>query len=150
MALRNARLSLFELCSPNGDFARPNKPLFSPSEHVGDRTAERSCSVFSKHVSRVWVHDLGDDSSKSASKRHDGFPKIQTHAITWRGVAFVSGLVRLVLCKILARWVYQNTNARDDMTRRCFVSDWCVWFFVKYWQDGFTKSFLAIFQRCEY
>ncbi len=22
---------------------------------------------------------------------------------------------------------------------RCFFSDWCVWFFVKYLQDGFTK-----------
>jgi hypothetical protein len=31
----------------------------------------------------------------------------------------------------------QNTNARDVM--RCFVSDWRVWFFVKYWQDGFTE-----------
>ncbi len=33
----------------------------------------------------------------------------------------------------------QNTNARDDTTMRCFFSDWCVWFFVKYLQDGFTK-----------
>ncbi len=27
----------------------------------------------------------------------------------------------LLLCKIFARWVYQNTNARNDMTMRCFV-----------------------------
>ncbi len=51
----------------------------------------------------------------------DGFTKIQTHAMTWRCVAFVFGLVRLVLGKILfARWVYKNTNARNDMTMRCF------------------------------
>jgi hypothetical protein len=49
------------------------------------------------------------------------------------------GLVRLVLCKIFARWVYKNTNAHDDTTLRSFVSDLCVWFFVKYLQDGFTK-----------
>jgi hypothetical protein len=26
-----------------------------------------------------------------------------------------------VFCKIFARWVYKNTNARDDMTMRWFV-----------------------------
>jgi hypothetical protein len=30
------------------------------------------------------------------------------------------GLVRLNLSKLFARWVYKNTNARDDMTMRCF------------------------------
>ncbi len=49
------------------------------------------------------------------------------------------GLVRLVLCKIFARWVYNNTNARSDTTMHCLLSDWCVWYFVKYLQDGFTK-----------
>ncbi len=33
----------------------------------------------------------------------------------------------------------RNTNAHDYTTMRCFVSDWFVWFFVKYLQDGFTK-----------
>ncbi len=62
----------------------------------------------------------------------DGFTKIQTHAMTRWCVAFF-GLVRLVLCKILARWVYKiQTHA---MWLRCFFSDWRVWFFVKYWQD---------------
>ncbi len=28
--------------------------------------------------------------------------------------------MRLYLCKIFARWVYKNTNARDDTTMRCF------------------------------
>ncbi len=41
----------------------------------------------------------------------DGFTKIQTHAMTWRCVAFF-GWVRLYLCKIFARWVYNNTNTR--------------------------------------
>jgi hypothetical protein len=31
-----------------------------------------------------------------------------------------TGLVRLFLGKIFARWVYKNTNARDDTTMRCF------------------------------
>jgi len=30
----------------------------------------------------------------------------------------------LYLCKIFARWVYKNTNARDDMTMRCFFFGW--------------------------
>jgi hypothetical protein len=30
--------------------------------------------------------------------------------------------MRLHLCEILARWVYKNTNARDDTTMRCFCS----------------------------
>ncbi len=67
-----------------------------------------------------------------------GFTKIQTHAMTWRGVAFC-GLVRLYRGKIFARWVYKNTNARNDMTMRCVLSDWCVCIGVKYLQDGFTK-----------
>jgi hypothetical protein len=28
--------------------------------------------------------------------------------------------MRLYRCKIFARWVYKHTNARDDMTMRCF------------------------------
>ncbi len=32
----------------------------------------------------------------------------------------VFGLVRLYIGKIFARWVYKNTNARNDMTMRCF------------------------------
>jgi hypothetical protein len=32
----------------------------------------------------------------------------------------VFGLVRLCLCKIFARRVYKNTNARNDMTMRFF------------------------------
>jgi hypothetical protein len=35
--------------------------------------------------------------------------------------------MRLVLCKIVARWVYNNTNARDDMTMRWFFSDEWHW-----------------------
>ncbi len=39
----------------------------------------------------------------------------------WRCVALFFGLVRLYRGKIFARWVYNNTNARDDTTMRCFV-----------------------------
>ncbi len=54
---------------------------------------------------------------------------------------FSSGWMRLYRGKIFARWVYRNTNARDDMTTmRCFfLLDGCVCIGVKYLQDGFTK-----------
>jgi hypothetical protein len=45
--------------------------------------------------------------------------------------------MRLYRGKIFARWVYKNTNARDDMTT--FLLDGCVCIGVKYLQDGFTK-----------
>jgi hypothetical protein len=49
-----------------------------------------------------------------------GFTPIQTHAMTWRRcVAFFFGMMRLYRGKIFARWVYKDTNARDDMTMRC-------------------------------
>ncbi len=64
----------------------------------------------------------------------DGFTQIQTHAMTRRRC------VALFRIGAFARLVYQNTNARDDTTTmRCFVSDWCVCFLVKYLPDGFTK-----------
>ena len=67
----------------------------------------------------------------------DGFTIIQTHEMTRRCVAFFKAM-RLYLCKIFARWVYKNTNARNDATMRCFfVRIVCI--FVKYLQDGFTK-----------
>jgi hypothetical protein len=49
------------------------------------------------------------------------------------------GSMRLYRGKIVARWVYKDTNARDDMTMRCFFLDGCVCIGVNYWQDGFTK-----------
>ncbi len=69
----------------------------------------------------------------------DGFTKIQTHAMTHDDALRCVGWMRLYRGKIFARWVYPYTNARDDMTMRCFVSDGCVCIFVKYLQDGFTK-----------
>ncbi len=70
----------------------------------------------------------------------DGCTKIQTHAMTWRCVAFFHGWLRLYRGKIFARWVYPYTNARDDMTTmRCFFLDGCVCILVKYLQDGCTK-----------
>ncbi len=69
----------------------------------------------------------------------DGFTKIQTPAMTWRGVAFCFGLVRLFLCKILQDGLQKNKRAQWHDDALLFVSDWCVCFFVKYWQDGFTK-----------
>jgi hypothetical protein len=70
----------------------------------------------------------------------DGFTIIQTHAMTRRRcVAFLFKAMRLYRGKIFARWVYNNTNARDDTTMRCFFSKPCVCIFVKYLQDGFTK-----------
>ncbi len=41
--------------------------------------------------------------------------QIQTHAMTWRCVAFCFGLVRLYLGNLFARWVYKKANARNDM-----------------------------------
>ncbi len=46
--------------------------------------------------------------------------------------------MRLYLCKIFARWAYNNTNARNEMTMRCLLSERCVCIFVVYLQDGFT------------
>jgi len=37
---------------------------------------------------------------------------------------FLFGWMRLYLCKMFARWVYNNTNARDDTTMRCFLFGW--------------------------
>ncbi len=55
---------------------------------------------------------------------------------------FFFGWMRLYRGKIFARWVYNNTNARNEsqVTRRCvaFFSDGCVCIEVKYLQDGFT------------
>ncbi len=51
---------------------------------------------------------------------------------------FFSKQCVLYLCKIFARWVYKDTNARDDMTMRCFFSKQCVCIFVKYLQDRCT------------
>ncbi len=39
--------------------------------------------------------------------------------MTWRCVAFFKAM-RLYRGKIFARWVYPYTNARNDMTMRCF------------------------------
>jgi hypothetical protein len=49
----------------------------------------------------------------------DGFTIIQTHAMTSSDDAFLffsdgRRWTRLYLCKIFARWVYNNTNARND------------------------------------
>ncbi len=55
-----------------------------------------------------------------------------------RCVAFFPGWMRLYLCKIFARWVYKNTNARDDIVWRCvaFVSG-CVAFCFR--MDAFVS-----------
>jgi hypothetical protein len=56
--------------------------------------------------------------------------------------------MRLYLGKLFARWVNQNTNARNDsanratandMTMRCLLSVRGVCIFENYLQDGFTK-----------
>ncbi len=44
----------------------------------------------------------------------DGFTILQTHAMTWRCVAFFFKAMRLYFCRIFARWVYNNTNARNE------------------------------------
>jgi hypothetical protein len=61
---------------------------------------------------------------------------------------FVSGWMRLYLCKIFARWVYKNTNARDEspVTRRCvaFFPGWMRLYLCKIFSRWVYKNTNAV------
>jgi hypothetical protein len=51
-----------------------------------------------------------------------------------------------VVCKIVARWVYNNTRMR---LQRCVANEWFdALYFVKWLQDGFTTTHMRALQRC--
>jgi hypothetical protein len=77
----------------------------------------------------------------------DVFTPIQTHAMTWRCVAFV--LDGFFVKYLQDKFRKIQTHA---MTRRCvaFLLDGCVYIFVKYLQDGFTpiQTHAMTWRRC--